>query len=191
MASFLRQGATALDAAHSAKVIHRDIKPGNFFLIPTAAGFHVKVLDFGLARRLTVESDLTRAGRIVGTPMYMAPEQAMGKTVDPRADIYSFAAVAFRSLTGRHISQERSYAKILADIVRNPAPSISTYMGRVPRKVDKAFTAALAKEPKRRPMTAQAWVSSFVDLLDGMHSKVGGWRTPMGLLGVESPEPGR
>jgi DNA-binding response OmpR family regulator len=182
VAAFLRQGAAALDAAHRAKVIHRDLKPGNFFLVPKADDFIVKVLDFGLARRLSVKADLTRVGTIVGTPMYMSPEQAMGRRLDQRSDIYSFATVAFRALVGAHYSEQKSYARILVDVVQTPPPALSTYLPKIPRKVDKSFAWALAKRPEERPRSAGEWVASFADALETSSSKAQGWITADGLL---------
>lgn len=187
VATFLRQGAEALDAAHKAKIIHRDIKPGNFYLVPDGMTFRVKVLDFGLARRTTVQAEITRAGTIVGTPLYMSPEQAMGRELDFRTDIYSFASVAFRALGGKPISHQTSYARILEDIVRNPPPRISKYVPNLPRKVDKAFSWALNKRPKDRPASAVAWTAAFVDLLETVTPQVKGWWRREGLLGVEHP----
>lgn len=182
VASFLRQGAAALDAAHRARVIHRDLKPGNFFLVPRLDGFVVKVLDFGLARRLSVKADLTRVGTIVGTPMYMSPEQAMGRRLDHRSDIYSFATVAFRALVGKHYSEQKSYAGILVDVIQTPPPALSSYLPKIPRKVDKSFAWALAKRPEERPGSAGEWVASFADALESSQTKAQGWITPDGLL---------
>lgn len=186
--AFLRQGATALDAAHRAKVIHRDVKPGNFFLVPIQGHFKVKVLDFGLALRLSVRTNLTGVGTIVGTPMYMSPEQAMGKHLDNRTDLYSFAAVAFRSLAGSHYSEQKSYTGILVDVIRNPPPAISNFLSTMPRKIDKAFKWGLSKRPEDRPKSAEEWVHSFVDVLEDVPSTVDGWMTKEGLRGVKRPK---
>jgi len=186
--AFLRQGARALDAAHRAQVIHRDIKPGNFFLVPTHGRFKVKVLDFGLAQRLSVRADLTGVGTIVGTPMYMSPEQAMGRKLDHRTDIYSFAAVAFRALVGTHYSEQKSYTSVLVDVVRNRPPAVSAFLDQIPRKVDKAFDWGLSKRPEDRPRSAGEWVGSFVEHLEAVPSSVTGWSTKKGLLGVKRPK---
>jgi DNA-binding response OmpR family regulator len=188
--SFVRQAAAAIDAAHRAMVIHRDVKPGNFFLVPRHKSFRVKTLDFGLAQRASVRATLTKAGTIVGTPLYMSPEQAMGRTLDHRTDIYSLAAVTYRALTGRPPSSNTSYSKILEDVVRHPPPRVSAFLPSVPRRVDKAFAWALAKRPEDRPGSATEWVRSFYDALEPVPSQALGWLRPEGLGGAElSGEP--
>src|SRR5262249_11965745 len=104
----VRQTAEGLAAAHSSGMIHRDIKPANLWLEPlpedrqTATCRHrVKVLDFGLASAGVNEARLTRSGAVMGTPGYMAPEQARGQKVDARADLFSLGCVLYRLVTGK------------------------------------------------------------------------------------------
>lgn len=172
---FLKQAAPALDAAHAAGIIHRDIQPANFVLLAEGDRFAVKVLDFGLARSQKLDEDITEVGTIVGTPLYMSPEQAMGHPLDHHSDLYSFAAVTFHALVGRHLSDEKAYHRIVRDIVKNKPPDVSSYLPNVPRKVDKAFRWALSKQPEQRPSSAVTWVSSFVTALKGMKSDTAGW----------------
>jgi serine/threonine protein kinase len=94
----------ALEVAHGQQIVHRDIRPENVFLVPRGAGApHVKVLDFGVAKvvGLTAQEQLTRSGTVLGTPEFMAPEQAMGTSVDHRSDLYSVGCVAYAMLCGR------------------------------------------------------------------------------------------
>ena len=100
VAALLRQGAAALGAAHRAGIVHRDIKPENVFLCREGVGFRVRLLDFGLAKRVDGDRKLTQSGLIVGTPAWMAPEQVSGREVDERTDVYSFAAVCYLALVG-------------------------------------------------------------------------------------------
>src|SRR4051812_9470338 len=90
----------ALQAAHARGVVHRDVKPANIFLQPAAGGDRVKLLDFGLAKLLVEKSGITQEGAVLGTPEYIAPEQARGSIVDAGADVYSLGVVAFEMLAG-------------------------------------------------------------------------------------------
>lgn len=112
----LSQVADALGTAHDAGIIHRDVKPGNIMVCPTASGAdRVMMLDFGLAK-ITMDSDLsalTRQGEIFGTPAYMSPEQAAGEPTDSRTDIYSFGVLAYELLAGRLPVQGTSLPQII------------------------------------------------------------------------------
>jgi len=96
--SMLRQMAGALGAIHDVGVLHRDLKPGNVML---RADGTVALIDFGLAKQLALESEITANGEIFGTPYYMSPEQGHGRTVDERSDLYSLGIIFFELLTGR------------------------------------------------------------------------------------------
>jgi Tol biopolymer transport system component len=145
------QVADALAAAHAAGIVHRDLKPGNVMVSESGC---VKVLDFGLAK-LTEPAgagDVARTGEgvIVGTVSYMSPEQAEGKKVDARSDIFSFGAVLYEMITGRRAFGGDSVISILSAILRDePKPAAEIVHG-LPRELDRIVTRCLQKDPNRR-----------------------------------------
>ena len=144
------EAGRALDYAHREGVIHRDIKPENILL--TLDG-DTLVADFGIARALgaTDENRLTQAGLALGTPAYMAPEQATGeRTVDAGTDQYSLAIVTYEMLTGRPPFQGSSVAAVIAQRFTAPAPSVRVERRDVPESADRALRRAMALEPAQR-----------------------------------------
>ena len=148
-----RQIAEGLSAAHDKGIVHRDLKPGN---IKITADGTVKLLDFGLAKAAavaavsqdeaaTVALSMSSAGMIVGTPGYMAPEQARGQQVDKRADIWAFGVVLYEMLTGATLFKGETTTDIMAAVVREE-PDLS----RVPAAVRPVLRRCLEKDPKRR-----------------------------------------
>lgn len=137
--------AQALDGAASVGIVHRDIKPGNIFR--TSDG-QWKVVDFGISMVQGSSSTLT-AGHIVGTPGYMAPEQAQGKPVDHRADLYALAMVVYRAMTGRTAFQGRDFHEILLQIV-GLKPENPSFYADVPPEIDTVLQVGLAKNPELR-----------------------------------------
>jgi serine/threonine protein kinase len=142
------QIASGLAKAHATGVIHRDLKPGNVMLTPDGL---VKLLDFGLARRVEMgeghDTTLTMAGAILGTPAYMSPEQAQGSPVDARSDVFSFGSVLYQMVTGRRAFEKDSHISTLAAVVQEePRPLPSS----VPRDLEKTIARCLRKDPERR-----------------------------------------
>ncbi len=143
--------ASALDAAHGAGLVHRDVKPANI-LVDAAPGrpAHVYLSDFGLARGVKSVSGLTQAGQFMGTPDYAAPEQISGREVDGRADQYALACVAYALLTGsvpfrREVPMAVLYAHLSA-----PPPRVTAARPDLSEAVDQVLARALAKEPDDR-----------------------------------------
>jgi hypothetical protein len=151
-----RQIAVALDTAHRAGIIHRDIKPSNIFLLREASDGErpfAKLVDFGVALENDVR--LTRTGIVVGTPAYMAPEQAKAEGVlDARADIYSLGASLFELVAGRPPHVGPTAIATLARLVTTDAPRLSDLVPQVPPHLDTLVAAMLATEPSKRPARA-------------------------------------
>lgn len=147
----------ALATAHDRGVVHRDIKPENLFLTDSGK---VKVLDFGIAR-LHDESDSprleTRAGAIMGTPAYMAPEQARGRwaEVDARTDLWAVGATLFTLLTGEHVHAAKTPNERLGLAMTTPARSLGTVGADIPEPLVSLVDAALSYEPDERPESAR------------------------------------
>ena len=152
-----RQIAAALEAAHEAGVVHRDLKPANVKVRDDGA---VKVLDFGLAKALqgdagdpsmspTITAMGTQAGVIMGTVAYMAPEQAKGKPVDKRADIWAFGAVLFEMLTGRRAFEGDDVSEVLASVLARE-PRLEAVPTTVPTSVRRLLARCLVKDPAKR-----------------------------------------
>ena len=178
--TILRDMAKALVYAHDRGIVHRDIKPDNVLL---SSGTAV-VTDFGIAKALrasrTVVSSgfeaaaLTQTGMSLGTPAYMAPEQAAGDEVDARADIYSWGVVAYELLAGRHPFAGRTTAQqlVAAHVSETPTPLGAVSPSTAPAVAD-LVSRALAKDPDHRPASARM----LLDVLDGLSTAGSGLRT--------------
>src|SRR6202162_559984 len=148
-----RQIADALEAAHEKGITHRDLKPANVKIKPDGT---VKVLDFGLAKvgcaagatsenSPTLPTGMTEAGMILGTAAYMSPEQAKGKPVDKRSDIWAFGVVLYEMLTGRLLFQRETMSDTLAAVLKEEPD-----WNRIPVQVRSLLQYCLERDPKRR-----------------------------------------
>jgi eukaryotic-like serine/threonine-protein kinase len=148
-----RQVALGLAAAHEHGLIHRDVKPANIW-IEAAHGGRIKLLDFGLARPMVDAEQLTRSGSIIGTPAYMAPEQANGEKIDHRCDLFSLGVVLYRLTTGQFpFSGKSPVATLIAVAVKSPAPPESLAID-LPAGLSDLIVQLLVKEPAQRPASA-------------------------------------
>jgi eukaryotic-like serine/threonine-protein kinase len=153
----------ALSALHGRGIVHRDLKPSNVFLTPHG----VKVLDFGLARpeveaSLNTVTGVTRAGLVVGTPRYMAPEQAMGEAVDARTDLFAAGAILFEMLAGRPAFAGTSVVEVLHATRYEQPPALTGSPAVV--AVDRVIRRALSKRPVERPPSADAMAEELRDI---------------------------
>jgi eukaryotic-like serine/threonine-protein kinase len=156
----IAQAARALDAAHQAGIVHRDIKPGNLLL---AAGGQVKLTDFGIATavRASQATHLTETGMVMGTAMYVSPEQATGAPVTASSDIYSLGVLAYECLAGRPPFTAREPLAIAYAHKHDPVPPLPP---DVPQQAAALIYAMLAKTPEGRPPSARA-VADRADVL--------------------------
>ncbi len=175
VATLRRQGAAALAAAHKVDLVHRDIKPANLYMIPTARSFRLKILDFGIAKPIDLETHLTRTGSFIGTPAYMPPEQMSGLPVDSRSDLYSFAASVYEALTGRRITLQKDLANILMDIALNEPPPLYEIVPSLDPEIDAVMRQGLVKKRDDRPQDIELWAGELADLLEQVDSENEGW----------------
>ena len=153
----IRQTASALDAAHGMKLIHRDVKPSNILLSPEdGRDGHdfVYLVDFGIARAADRVGELTGTGGVMGTPDYMAPERFEGRTIDHAVDIYSLACVLHKMLTGVTPFQGESLAAVMYAHLTATPPRASLMRGGIPPALDWVIARGLAKDPRQRFSTA-------------------------------------
>ena len=151
------QVAQGLEVARLAGVVHRDLKPHNLFQHDRSTW---KILDFGVSKVMDSEGTLTGEG-IVGTPQYMAPEQASGGHVTHLADVYALGAIAYRCLTGRSPFKGKDLAELVYQVVHQ-APERPSSLGRVSLSVEQTLAVAMAKDPRKRFSSALSFAQAFV-----------------------------
>jgi serine/threonine protein kinase len=155
----------ALSAAHARNIVHRDIKPGNIFLVGWKLS-EIRVLDFGIARRVFDDKRLTRKGSTVGTPLYTSPEQARGRAdVDGRADIFSLGCVMFELLTGEPPFTGETPLEVMTKVCAGRVPELSSRGPGIPPVLASLVHAMLSPDPARRPQSASALAAEFADVV--------------------------
>ena len=165
------QAATGLAAAHDMGLVHRDVKPGNLWLEADRPGGEfrrVRVLDLGLVRGAAAGPQLTSVGAVVGTPHYMAPEQAGGLPVDPRADLFSLGCVAYTMLSGELAFPGRSTMAVLMALANHTPPPLAAVNPAVPPELSDLVARMMAKAPADRPGSA----AEVIERLDAVLAAV-------------------
>lgn len=174
--------AEALEEAHDSGIIHRDLKPGNVMITPKG---RAKVLDFGLAKMLTTSADATKSltdtSGIFGTPLYMSPEQAQGRTLDPRTDLWSLGVVYYHCLTGHPPFRGDSNLAILQAIVTQPLPPLDPTL---PALAQQIVARALEKDPALRYQNARDFATDLRRALRDLEP-----RTPTLSASASAPVP--
>jgi serine/threonine-protein kinase len=155
----LEQVAAALAMVHAKAVVHRDLKPSNVFLVDDGGGRYVKLVDFGLAKRVQ-NADLTVAQtsnlRVVGTPMYLAPEQARAQPVSPATDLYALGVMGFELVTGSPPYMGATPLDVISAHLSSPVPLASTFEPTVPPPLDRLLEQLMSKDAAQRPVSATA-----------------------------------
>src|SRR4051812_25982055 len=161
------QVANALDAAHRAGLVHRDVKPGNVLITDGQEGEHAFVCDFGLARHVSSVSSLTSDRGFVGTIDYVSPEQIEGGEIDGRADVYSLGCLLFECLAGAPPFDRESELSVVFAHLNDPPPQLTDHRADLPAAFDAVFERALAKSPAERYSTCGELVRAAEAALEG------------------------
>jgi serine/threonine-protein kinase len=164
VAIIMTQVCRALGKAHERGIVHRDLKPDNIFLVRDDDRETAKVLDFGIAKHTHGGFDVgtkTKTGSVLGTPVYMSPEQAQGKDVDTRSDLWSLAVIVFEAVTGKLPFDSEALGDLFVKIIVSPVPIPSEIDRSIPPGFDAWWARAASRDPERRFQTAKAFSESL------------------------------
>jgi eukaryotic-like serine/threonine-protein kinase len=183
---WLRQVARGLGKAHELGIVHRDLKPENLFLARRDDGSPlVKILDFGIAKMLAEGVTKTQSGQLIGTPLFMAPEQALGgdEPITLQTDLFALGLIAFRLLTGRSYWREGRLAQLVAQILFEPVAPPSTRGSTLGPAFDEWFLQACHRDPSKRFPSAREMVEALAESL-GLPRLA----SPVEVSGVRQPQ---
>ncbi|HSD29203.1 MAG TPA: serine/threonine-protein kinase, partial [Vicinamibacteria bacterium] len=176
--------AEGLHHAHEHGIVHRDVKPANIMVLDSG---EPKIMDFGIAK--VEASQLTAAGQLFGTPLYMSPEQAQARPVDARSDLFSLGSVLYETVTGRHAFAGDSVHRIVLQVVQSDPPPPSTVVAGIPEDVDRLVARCLAKDPQRRYPSGRALADDARAVLSGTPLPVHAWEKPADATLVSARSP--
>ncbi len=169
----ISQAASALAAAHAKGIVHRDVKPENLFLLKRKDQDFVKVVDFGISKSLRASSEedeqprLTQTGMVLGTPLYMSPEQARGDDeLDGRVDIYALGVILYEASTGRVPFIGNNYLSVISQVLNETPKSLRSLRPELSEEFEAIVMRAMAKNPTERYATAQEMQADITALLD-------------------------
>jgi serine/threonine-protein kinase len=170
----------ALTAAHKQRIVHRDLKPENLFLVGDISALNLKILDFGISKLAgTGENALTQTGAVLGTPAYMAPEQARGEKVDQRVDIFALGAILYRFLTGQRPFEGSDAASTIVSVLTSEPIRPRALNPLLPDGLELVIQKAMAKSPRERFST----MSEFDEELAPFDTGVGLQKSSLAALG--------
>jgi hypothetical protein len=192
--SLARQIAGALAAAHGKGIVHRDLKPDNIFVVPDAevpGGERIKLLDFGIAKLTDGSSvPVTKAGVVLGTPTYMAPEQCRAVVVDHRADLYALGCLIFKVCTGRPPFVGVAAGDVLTAHIYSSPPLLGSFVREISPQAESLVQRLLAKRPEDRPQRAEDVIQQIDAVLQAA-SGVAGAGPDLGNTGARPGSAGR
>ncbi|HEY6723655.1 MAG TPA: serine/threonine-protein kinase [Polyangiaceae bacterium] len=189
------QTASGLAAAHDASIVHRDLKPGNVFLMRVPGeGIFVKLLDFGISKRAGAPRGLTGEFDILGTPDYMAPEQASGRTreVDHRGDQFALAVITYQMLTGTLPFAGNTVMEVLQHVLHDAPAMPSSIIDSLPKHLDDVLLKALSKDPALRYISISAFAQDLAQASElGLVTPISGAPAPDKLQPLGSAPPSK
>ncbi len=145
------QMLSALDVAHARGIVHRDLKPDNVFLVNRETGTLAKLLDFGISKTIGDETlSLTKTGMVVGTPYYLAPEQARGEPIDHRVDVWAMGVLLYEALTGRLPFRAENYNKLIVLILTTRPLAPRELRPAIPQEIEDVILAAMSHDREGR-----------------------------------------
>jgi len=162
------QVARALVRAHAAGIVHRDLKPENIFLVPGDDQEVAKVLDFGIAKheQYSLAGKTTKTGSFMGTPYYMSPEQARGRAIDWRSDLWALGVIAYQCLNGRPPFESEALGELMGMIIYDPIPPITTSAPDLPDALELWWQRAVARDREQRFQSAKELADSFGEAIE-------------------------